>query len=529
MKILFLLFILWLFQPDYSFAAVNVIPYPQEVTIKGDDIEITTGFIIKADEEFSKIRSFLVKSLAGVNPGPAGNKDNMRGMGFPVSLRKDLSLSEKDESYVLDVSDTGVVISSATEKGCFYGVQTLRQLIRVDNGSLSISNVRIYDFPDLSWRAYLLDEARYFFGMEFVKGLLEELASMKFNKLHWHLTDDAGWRVEIRKYPRLTSVGAFRKDTQTGGWGSEKRSGVPHGGYYTQDEIREIIDYASALHIDIIPEIEMPGHASAAIAAYPWLGIIGELTEVPAEFGKMPDSYNIADPKVLEFLHDVLDEIADLFPYEVIHIGGDEVLFEAWAESADIQAYMKEHGLLSPADAQIHFTNHISNYLDAKGKRMMGWNEILGDNLHDFDEDNYLTGGASLSRDAIVHFWKGDIELLTQAAESGYHIVNSLHSETYLDYTYSSLPLERVYGFEPIPADLDEKYHDYIMGIGTQMWAEWTPTYRDIEYQTFPRVAAVAEVGWSGSRDYDDFLKRLHIMAEEWKRRGINFPFGQIK
>ncbi len=495
----------------------------------GDDIKITNGFIIEADEEFSGIRSFLEKSITEIDPVLSG-ATGLPGQGaFPISLRKDQSLSERDESYIIDISEKGIIISSATEKGCFYGVQTLRQLISVDNGYLSISYVRIYDYPDFSWRAYLLDEARYFFGMEFVKGLLEELASMKFNKLHWHLTDDAGWRVEIKEYPRLTSVGAFRNDTQVGGWGSKERSGNPHGGYYSQDEIREIIEFASALQIDIIPEIEMPGHASAAIAAYPWIGIIGELTEVPAEFGKLPDSYNIADPAVVEFLQHVLDEIAELFPYEVIHIGGDEVLFEAWAESADMQSYIKDHDLLSPADAQIHFTNHISNYLNGRGKRMMGWNEILGDNLHGFDENNYITGGATLSRDAIVHFWKGDIELLTRAAESGYHIVNSLHSETYLDYTYNSLPLKRFYGFEPVPADLDEKYHEYIIGIGTQMWTEWTPTYKDVEYQTFPRVAAIAEIGWSGRRDYDDFLKRLLIMAENWKRKGINFPFEQIK
>ncbi|MEN8251724.1 MAG: family 20 glycosylhydrolase, partial [Bacteroidota bacterium] len=247
------------------------------------------------------------------------------------------------------------------------------------------------------------------------------------------------------------------------------------------------------------------------------------------KFGKLEDSYNISNPRVITFLHDVLDEVCDLFPSKVIHIGGDEVLFGAWNESKEMQTYMQMHGLKTPADVQIKFTNEISNYLVSKGRRMMGWNEILGQNIHDFENSDDYGAQTELSKQSVIHFWRGEIPLITDAAQKGYEIVNSLHTETYLDYTYEESPLRRMYNFSPIPEGLEDKYHKNIIGIGVQMWTEWTPTHQDVEYQTYPRIAAVAEVAWSGSGEYQNFVTRMKSYSQRWIQKGINFPIEEIK
>lgn len=317
----------------------------------------------------------------------------------------------------------------------------------------------------------MLDESRYFHGEAFVKQMLDQMALMKMNTFHWHLIDDAGWRVEIKKYPLLTEVGAYRKDSEIGTWKSGKTSGEPHGGFYTQEQIKNIVAYAAERHINIVPEFEMPGHSSAAIAAYTWLGTAGKDIDVPVKFGRLYDNYDVTKPEVITFIKDVLIELFDLFPSEVIHIGGDEVGYEVWEKSKSVQKYMKENNIKTPADLQIDFTNKISKFIEDNGRRMMGWNEILGKNIHkDFGEKkNDKEAETELAKNAIVHFWKGDIALLTDAAKKGYGIVNSLHSSTYLDYNYNNISLEKAYGFNPIPEGLDAQYHKNIYGLGCQM------------------------------------------------------------
>jgi hexosaminidase len=352
------------------------------------------------------------------------------------------------------------------------------------------------------------------------------MALHKMNVFHWHLTDDQGWRIEIKKYPNLTEVGSKRADTQIGGWDSDQFSGQSHEGFYTQDQIREIVQYATERHIIIVPEIEMPGHASAAIASYPWLGASGKKIEVSVRFGKHYDIFNVADPQVEQFLTDILLEIMDLFPSKVIHIGGDEVKYNQWKESKQIQIYMKEEGLKTPADLQIHFTNKISNFIESQGRRMMGWNEILGGHvLHAYQSDEDTKVSEKLAQNAIIHFWKGDLQLAEEAVLSGYDIVNSYHKFTYLDYTYKDIPLQKAYNFDPIPEGLDSTLHIKVLGLGCQMWGEWIPTVERMEYQVYPRLSAYAEVGWTDKdmKDFDDFMFRLETMKNRWENLGIQF------
>ncbi|WP_165734258.1 beta-N-acetylhexosaminidase [Polaribacter sp. 20A6] len=437
------------------------------------------------------------------------------------------------EAYELIVTPKNIRILANDAAGYFYGVQTIKQLMSLETSDDSkksiylIPSITIKDSPRFRWRAFMLDESRYFHGEKFVKQMLDQMALLKMNTFHWHLIDDAGWRVEIKKYPLLTEVGAFRSDSEIGTWKSGKTSGKPHGGFYTQEQIKDIVAYAAKRNIKIVPEFEMPGHSSAAIAAYTWLGTAGVDIEVPIKFGRLYDNYDVTKPEVITFIKDVLNELFELFPSEVIHIGGDEVGYEVWEKSASVQKYMKENNISTPADLQINFTNKISKYLEENNRRMMGWNEILGKNIHkDFGEKkNDKEAETTLAKNVIVHFWKGDLELLTDAAKNGYAIVNSLLSETYLDYNHKNITLERAYSFNPIPEGLDAKYHKNIYGLGCQMWSEWTPTNADVERQTFPRIAAYAEVGWTTpeNKEYKSFKIALKKMQKHWDKLGINY------
>ena len=392
---------------------------------------------------------------------------------------------------------------------------------------LTLKEVTIKDAPNFKWRAFMLDEARYFKGMEQVKLLLDEMAFLKMNVFHWHLVDDQGWRIEIKKYPKLTEIGSKRKSTQIGPlqWESPIQSAEPHEGFYTQEEIKEIIKYAKDRHITIVPEIEMPGHSTAAIASYPWLGTSKKETEVPIKFGVGKDVFDVTNERTNQFLKDVLEEVMALFPSEVIHIGGDEVKYNHWKSSESVQKYMKEKKLATPADLQVYFTNNISKYLESKGRRMMGWNEIMGHNLHDYQDKNDTKTSQKLAEKSIVHFWKGDVKLAETAARNGYEIVNSLHNFTYLDYTYKTLSLSKAYSFDPIPEKLDEKYHDKIIGLGCQMWGEWIPTNGDMHYRVFPRIAAYAEIGWTAKKrkDFTFFKTALKNLQKRWTAKEIYF------
>ena len=438
------------------------------------------------------------------------------------------------EGYQLVIQPKQITIKASDQAGYFYGVQSLHYLLLQQRNTNAASETEwlvpclsIEDAPRFKWRAYMLDESRYFHGEDFVKLVLDQMALLKMNVFHWHLTDDAGWRIEIKKYPLLTEIGSQRKDSEIETWKSGKLSGKPHGGFYTQEQIKEIVAYAAERNITIVPEFEMPGHASAAIAAYTWLGTAGKDIEVPVTFGRHYDNYDITKPEVEQFVKDVLVELFELFPSKVIHIGGDEVGYEVWDKSAHVQKYMKENGIKTSADLQVRFTNKISKFIAENDRRMMGWNEIMGINVHqDFEEKkNDVDAETELAKNVVVHFWKGNLALATAAAEKGYGIVNSLHSETYLDYSYENIDLEKAYSFDPVPKGLDEKFHKNIYGLGCQMWSEWTPTNEDVAYQTFPRIAAYAEVGWTTTenKDFETFKASLLKLQSHWDALDINY------
>ena len=484
-----------------------------------------------SDVEEAESAHYLATILeAGFGKTPVIGSEKKEGM-IALKINSSQNKALGKEGYKLTINSKGITIEGATETGIFYGIQSLRHLLPSEfetnprtERKIALPYVEILDKPRFKWRSFMLDESRHFKGMAEVKRLLDQMVLLKMNKFHWHLTDDQGWRIEIKKYPKLTQIGSIRKDTQKS-YKSEERTGEPHQGFYTQEQIKEIVSYAQDRHIQIVPEIEMPGHAMAAIAAYPWLGSLGTTTEVSETFGKLEDSFDVSNPKVVGFLKDVLREVFQLFPGKVIHIGGDEVDYTAWESSEEIQKKMKKQHIESPVDLQIYFTNNMSNFIDDSGKRMMGWNEIMGDDIHQKRKGLNEEVKQTLAKSAIVHFWKGDLQLITKAVTRGYDVVNSNHWDTYIDYTYERLPLEKSYNFDPIPEGLDEKYHHKILGLGTQMWSEWTPTVEQMHRQIFPRLAAYAEVGWTSPsrKDYQNFLGALETLKQRWEYSGISY------
>lgn len=517
----------------FSSSEVSIIPNPVELILSEESFAFKNGQTISIEnDEQTSVAEYLVKSIHKTASIDLKTTESSSQASIVFTKAKDL----QPEAYELNITPQQIVIKANDAAGYFYGIQSILQLLTEDNTTSTsdskwlVPSVAIKDQPKFGWRAYMLDEGRYFQGEEFVKLMLDQMALLKMNVFHWHLTEDGGWRIEIKKYPKLTEIGSQRSDSEIGTWKSGKLMGKPHGGFYTQEQIKNIVAYAAERHITIVPEFEMPGHASAAIASYTWLGTAGKDIEVPVVFGRHYDNYDVTKPEVLQFTKDVLTELFELFPSKVIHIGGDEVGYKVWEESKHVQEYMKANGINTPADLQISFINNISKFIEQNGRRMMGWNEIMGKNVHQGFEEKKDDKEAEteLAKNVVVHFWKGSLELATEAAKKGYGIVNSLHSETYLDYSYEDISLERAYGFNPIPEGLDEEYHKNIYGLGCQMWTEWTPTIDDVTYQTFPRIAAYAEVGWTApeNKDFNSFKGALQKLQIYWDTLGI--PYAKI-
>ena len=506
-----------------------IIPRPASVVVTNGSYLLKTSATISQKGAKDVERYFInqVQNDFDVQLKSVSKKAN-------ITIEVDKTANIAPEGYTLNISLKGINILASTDAGAFYGVQSLLQLMKAGNNgkSFEIACQEIVDAPRFAWRAYMLDESRYFKGEEEVYSMLDEMAKLKMNVFHWHLTDDAGWRLESKKYPLLTEIGGKRKDTQIGGWKSEQRMGKPHEGFYTQEQVKRILAYAKERQIKVVPEIEMPGHACAAIAAYPWLGTKNEVIEVPAEFGKHYHTFNVIDPKVKAFLKDVIAEVIELFDTDVIHIGGDEVRFNHWEEDANMVAYKEAKGFNSFMDIQIEFTNEMSQYIADKGCSMMGWNEILGTNLHADDNIQFAETTTQVAPNVVVQFWKGNLNELKEAAEKGYKLVNSFHSMTYLDYGNKNINLQKAYSFNPIPEGLPKEYEKNIIGSGCQMWSEWTPTVQDVQKQTFPKIAAYAEIGWTelDNKDFDSFLVRLKPLAKEWKESGLNiYEFEELQ
>ncbi len=499
-----------------AYAQVSIIPYPNEVIVKKGEIDVGNGIRITGKSNYQPYLKKMLETEFGIQTDK----------GIPLQLHIRPNRNNQPEAYTLDIKKNEIDIEASTETGIFYGIQSLRQLLL---NSKSIPLLSIKDAPAFKWRSFMLDDARYFQGKEMVKKLLDDMALLKMNRFHWHLTNDAGWRIEIRSFPLLTEIGSRRDSSQINDNGKKWKSNLSdqreHKGFYTQEEIKEIIAYAAERQITIIPEISMPGHVSAAIASYPFLGTTKQKIAVPTRFGVEKEVLDVSSPQVKDFMHQVLREIAGLFPSDYIHIGGDEVKYDHWKASSAINDYMKTQGIGNYYDLQVHFTNEISKFVeDSLHKRIIGWNEILGKNVHEWaKEENAST---TLSKNAIIQFWKGNAEDLLFGIEKGHEIINSDHKYTYLDYTYGQIDLAKAYNFNPVPKGISEEQEKQIIGLGAQMWGEWTPSSKEIEYQTYPRLAAYAEVGWTSiqHKDYARFQKSIDNLIKYWIIKGYNLP-----
>lgn len=432
-----------------------------------------------------------------------------------------LQLTESDlgpEGYKLEVTTEGITVSAKETAGIFYGIQSMLQLMPDDQAV--VSNVNITDEPRYGYRGMHLDVGRHFFPPDFIKKYIDYLATYKYNAFHWHLTEDQGWRVEIKKYPKLQEIAAYRKETLVGHYSDTPQTydGQRYGGFYTQEEIKDIVAYAAARHITVIPEIEMPGHAQAALAAYPELSCGSGPIEVATKWGVFTDVYCPTE-ETFTFLEDVLTEVMEMFPSQYIHIGGDECPKTAWENSAFCQELIKKEGLKDEHGLQSYFIQRIEKFLNSKGRKIIGWDEIL-------------EGG--LAPNATVMSWRG-MEGGIAAAEMGHDVIMTPGSHCYFDYYQSDdpnepvaiggyLPLERVYDFEPTPEQLSPEKAKHILGAQANVWTEYLKTPESVEYMIFPRMCALAEVLWSAkdSRDYADFMERLDPHLEKLKASGVN-------
>jgi hexosaminidase len=422
------------------------------------------------------------------------------------------------EGYTLQVTPEGVVARASQPAGLFYAVQTLRQLLPAGGGS-ALPAVDIQDAPRFPWRGLMLDVCRHFFPLDFILRLIDAMALQKLNVLHWHLTDDQGWRIEIQHYPGLTEVGSRRKASP---YPTNRREldGVPHGGFFTQAQVKQVVAYAAERFITVVPEIEMPGHAMAALTSYPELGCTGGPYEVRTFWGVEEDVFCAGNEQVFTFLQNVLDEVLELFPSQFIHIGGDECPKVRWEACPKCQAVIKEKGLKDEHELQSYFIRRIEPYLNAHGRRLIGWDEIL-------------EGG--LAPNATVMSWRG-IQGGIQAAQEDHDVVMTPTSHCYLDYYQSEdreheppaiggyVSLEKSYSYEPVPEGFTPAQAAHVLGVQGNLWTEYIPTEEQASYMYFPRATALAEVGWSApEKDFADFQTRLAFFLPRIKQLGLNY------
>lgn len=487
---------------------IAIVPQPVSVIRREGRCSLASAVIFAVGEAL-ETGEFVQGMLPQADLNPASIQAGV--VSVILNLTSELSHLGK-EGYRLDVTPTQVLLSAPTSAGLFYAAQTLRQLLPAGgaNGELSLPCVEIEDYPRFTWRGSMLDTCRHFFTLNTVLRYIDLLAMHKMNVFHWHLTEDQGWRIEIERYPRLTEVGAWRNETRLGHENDAKNNpnydGIPHGGFYTKADIRRVLAYAAKRHITVVPEIEMPGHAQAAISAYPELGNIPTPVEVSKKWGVHWDVFN-AEETTIRFLQNVLDEVIDLFPSQFIHIGGDECPKKQWKESPAAQARIAALGLHDEDELQSYFVGRMDAFLTARGRRLIGWDEIL-------------EGG--LAPGAAVMSWRGE-EGGIAAANAGHDVVMSPTFYTYLDYYQTSdrekdplaiggyLPLERVYSYEPIPAAIDPARQHHVLGLQGQVWTEYIATSELLDFMVFPRLCALAEVAWSpaAAKDYVGFIARL--------------------
>jgi hexosaminidase len=502
---------------------VSVIPIPISVSTESESVSlvgpVTLSLVGPGSEELPPaLEAWL-----------AERQDHL-GVGFllhegtdpaDISIHVDPASGLAREAYRLQSSPDAVTIESADPAGSFYALQTLTQLMAADGaGTVSLPATDIEDAPRFAYRGMHLDVGRHFFDVEFVKHYIDLLSRYKMNRFHWHLTEDQGWRIDIEAYPRLTSVASCRPETIV-----EKNfdpfvgDGERYCGFYTREQIREVVAYAAERFVTVIPEIEMPGHSLAALAAYPSLSCGGESYEVGTRWGVYEDIYCPSE-ETFAFLEDVLSEVIELFPGEYIHIGGDEAPKRVWEESPVAQAVIEREGLADEHELQSYFIRRIESILAERGRRLIGWDEIL-------------EGG--LAPDATVMSWRGTDGGIA-AARQGHDVIMSPTSHVYFDYYQGDpeteplaiggfTPLEHVYGFEPVPDVLTSEQAQHVLGAQANLWTEYITTPEHAEYMAYPRAIALAEVLWSPRErtDWGSFSRRLAANLEHLDRLGVNY------
>jgi hexosaminidase len=520
-----------------------LVPAPQKMEVQAGTFALSPSTRILAGAASTETAELLAQSLLKSTKFSFAVKleDGQPSANSILLTTKDADADLGPEGYELTVAPDSVIIRAPTAAGLFYGSQTLLQLLPPEIFSSNVTEsvawqapcVHIKDWPRFKWRGLMLDVARHFYSKAEVERYLDNMALHKLNMFHWHLVDDQGWRIEIKEYPKLTEVSAWRSSI---GFGLKKEDSIAYGkdgrygGFYTQDDIREIVAYAAARHITIVPEIEMPGHSLAALAAYPQFGTGNGPFTMPTEGGINPGIYSPAKDETFQFLDDVLKEVFQLFPGKYVHIGGDEVPPDPWKNDAACQALMKREGLKTSDELESWFVRRIEKFINANGKTLIGWSEIA-------------RGG--LAKNAVIMDWIGGG---AEAAADGHDVAMSPAEPTdysYFDHYQSQdthhepkaiggfLPLERVYQFEPIPASLDPKLQFHILGAQGNLWTEYIANIAYLDYMTYPRACAMAEVTWSPKegRNWESFNTRLQTHLKRLDYVGVKYrpltPLGK--
>lgn len=527
-SLLFLLFV----SIGFSQNSLPLIPQPLDYHAHEGNFILNKETIIEADPNLfeAKYLQAEIKKRTGLDlkiginvtaPSKIGFYDVLSG-GFhndDEAAAKYYS-NPNQGKYFLDIHQNQVSISQSDPLGNFYGLQTLLQLIPSEQKSeIKLPCVDIKDAPKYAWRGMHLDCARHFFSISFVKKYIDYLAMYKFNTFHWHLTDDQGWRIEIKKYPKLTQIGGYRSGSMVGHYSDQKYDDIRYGGFYTQAEIKDVVAYATQRHITVIPEIEMPGHAVAALAAYPQYSCTGGPFEVGKQWGVLDDVF-CPKEETFTFLQNILTEVIALFPSQYIHIGGDECPKTRWKACPHCQALIKQKGLKDEHELQSYFVQRIEKFVNSKGRKIIGWDEIL-------------EGG--LAPNAAVMSWRGT-EGGIAAAKQKHYVVMTPVSHCYFDYYQGDakteplsiggfLPIEKVYSLEPTPKELTADEGKYILGAQANLWTEYITTPEQVEYMIFPRMMALSEVVWGTSKpdNFEDFKARLMQQFKTLDAKGINY------
>ncbi len=512
-----------------------IVPKPQLLEARDSAFTINARTGLRYDAQNEQVRWVVdfIRDRFGVPTGYA----------FPetqadtnvIVLKLDAQMQGADGVYQLEVSPQKIVASAPTARGLFYAMETVRQLLpKYIESRDTVSGIRwkvpalfVKDWPRFKYRGMHLDVGRHFFPVKFIKKYIDLIALHKMNYFHWHLTEDQGWRIEIKHYPKLTQISAWRKQTLVG-HGHDKPyifDGEPYGGYYTQDQVREIVDYARKRFVTIVPEIEMPGHSLAALAAYPELGCTGGPYHVAERWGIFKDVYCAGNDKTFEFLENVLSEIVDLFPGKYIHIGGDEVLKDRWKTCPKCQARIKKEGLKSVEELQSYFIQRIEKFLLTKNRYIIGWDEIL-------------EGG--LAPQATVMSWRGEAGGI-EAAKQHHDVIMTPGPYCYFDHYQADprtqplaiggfLPMKKVYSYDPVPKELAPDEKKYILGVQGNVWSEYLLNEKYVEYMAFPRACALSEVAWTDpkNKDWKDFLNRLQGVYRHLEALNVNYFRGNI-